>query len=73
MAVDFNFLGLDPVDPPMLGGRDQDTEDAFCQRLLLLGAKWFDSNERRGFIAGLAEDDDSDVEAFRRGSSRRRP
>ncbi|KAB5535364.1 hypothetical protein GE09DRAFT_358967 [Coniochaeta sp. 2T2.1] len=66
-AVDFNFLGLDPVDPPMLRDRDQDTEDAFCQRLLLLGAKWFDSDERRGFIAGLAEDDDSDVEAFRQG------
>lgn len=38
-AVDFDFLGLDPVDPPMLRDRDQDTEDVFCQRLLLLGAK----------------------------------
>ena len=66
-AVDFDFLGLDPVDPPMLRDRDQDAEDAFCQRLLLLGAKWFDSDERRGFIAGLAEDDESCIDELRAG------
>ncbi|KAJ9144368.1 hypothetical protein NKR19_g6482 [Coniochaeta hoffmannii] len=63
-ALDFDFLGLDPVDPPMLRDRDQDAEDALCQRLLLLGAKWFDSDQRRGFIAGLAEDDDRAVTAL---------
>ncbi|OIW30176.1 hypothetical protein CONLIGDRAFT_714572 [Coniochaeta ligniaria NRRL 30616] len=57
-AVDFDFLGLDPVDPPPLRDRDQDAEDALCRRLLLLGAKWFDSDERRGFVADLEDDDD---------------
>lgn len=66
-ALDFDFLGLDPVDPPVLRDRDQEAEDTLCQRLLLLGAKWFDSDQRRGFIAGLTEDDDSDVSALRRG------
>ncbi|OIW29829.1 hypothetical protein CONLIGDRAFT_631903 [Coniochaeta ligniaria NRRL 30616] len=66
-ALDFDFLGLDPVDPPMLRDRDQDAEDALCQRLLLLGAKWFDSDQRRGFIAGLTEDDDRDVLALTYG------
>ncbi|KAB5533641.1 hypothetical protein GE09DRAFT_1144627 [Coniochaeta sp. 2T2.1] len=66
-AVDFDFLGLDPVDPPRLRDRDQDAEDALCRRLLLLGAKWFDSDERRGFVAGLEDGDDSDVEGLMEG------
>lgn len=66
-ALDFDFLGLDPVDLPMLRDRDQDKEDALCQRLLLLGAKWFDSDARRGFISGLMEDDDRDLIAVEAG------
>ncbi|KAH8907727.1 hypothetical protein BR93DRAFT_958295 [Coniochaeta sp. PMI_546] len=59
-AVDFDFLGLDPVDPPLLRDRDQDAEDALCRRLLLLGAKWFDSQDRMSFVAGLEENDNVD-------------
>ncbi len=39
-AVDFEFLGLDPLDPPMERSPDQADEDRFCKKLLLLGAKW---------------------------------
>jgi hypothetical protein len=66
-ALDCDFLGLDPVDLPMLRDRDQDAEDALYQRLLLLGAKWFDSDARRDFIFGLMEDDDTDLTAVRAG------
>jgi hypothetical protein len=45
-AIDFEFLNLDPIDPPLKRLEDQATEDAFCQRLLLLGAKWWDSEKR---------------------------
>lgn len=45
-AIDFDFLGLDPTDPPSKRLDDQVAEDAFCQRLLRLGAKWWDSEER---------------------------
>ncbi|KAK2600980.1 hypothetical protein N8I77_010468 [Diaporthe amygdali] len=66
-GLDFEFLGLDPVDPPMQRDPDQDAEDAFCQRLLLLGAKWFDSNQRHGFVAGVAADDDLAICALEAG------
>lgn len=52
-AVDFDFLGLDPLDPPLRRPRDQDAEDAFCRRLLLLGAKWWDSEARYHFLVTL--------------------
>lgn len=45
-AMDFEFLGLDPLDPPMKRLPDDSEEDVFCQRLLLLGAKWWDSEAR---------------------------
>jgi hypothetical protein len=45
-AIDFEFLGLNPLDPPVERLDDQAAEDAFCQRLLLLGAKWWDSEAR---------------------------
>ena len=31
-------------------GEDDDDEDTFCQRLLLLGAKWWDSESRYQFV-----------------------
>ena len=31
-------------------GREDDEEDTFCQRLLLLGAKWWDSEKRYQFV-----------------------
>jgi hypothetical protein len=45
-AIDFEFLGLNPLDPPEKRLEDQSAEDPFCQRLLLLGAKWWDSEAR---------------------------
>lgn len=54
-ALDFEFVGLDPLDPPAHREHDQGAEDEFCQRLLLLGAKWWDSEERYFFVAGLEQ------------------
>ena len=64
LGLDFEFLGLDPVNLAMHRDTDQDSEDVLCQRLLLLGAKWFDSSQRRGFVAGVAEGDERDLMAI---------
>ena len=61
-AIDFEFLGLDPLDPPLERLASQDAEDAFCQRLLLLGAKWWDSEARYSIV--------SEIEAGATGSQR---
>ncbi|GIZ48741.1 hypothetical protein CKM354_001179100 [Cercospora kikuchii] len=45
-AVDFEFLDMNPLDPPLRRDTNQTSEDEFCQQLLLLGAKWYDSEER---------------------------
>lgn len=37
-AIDFEFLGLRPLDPSVEHLDNQAAEDALCQRLLLLGA-----------------------------------
>ncbi|KAL3424562.1 hypothetical protein PVAG01_03843 [Phlyctema vagabunda] len=42
-AMDFEFLGLDPLDTPLERLKDQNAEDVLSQRLLLLGEKWWDS------------------------------
>ena len=67
--VDFVFLGLSTVNPPSKrdgGNRSvekepadvmQLREDAFCQRLLLLGAKWWDSEERCRFVSRVGGGD----------------
>jgi hypothetical protein len=68
-ALDFDFLGLDSVHPPMRRDPDQDAEDKLCERLLLLGAKWFDSQERYQFVAGVAEDYDPDILALEAGKA----
>lgn len=67
MALDFEFLGLNAVNLSMTRDANQGAEDGLCQRLLLLGAKWFDSNQRRAFVAGVAEDDDRDINALEAG------
>lgn len=38
-AIDFEFLGLRPLDPSVEHLDNQAAEDALCQHLLLLGAK----------------------------------
>jgi hypothetical protein len=45
-AIDFEFLGLNALEPVVNRLEDQVAEDAFCRRLLLTGAKWWDSEER---------------------------
>ena len=55
-AIDFDFLGISRFDPPLDRAATPSEEDDFCQRLLLLGAKWFDSESRCRIIAGLRED-----------------
>ena len=45
-AIDFSFLGLDPLNSQPNRDSDQSSEDAYAQQLLLLGAKWWDSKER---------------------------
>lgn len=52
-AIDFEFLGLNPLDPPLKCLDNQVAEDAFCQRLLLLGAKWWDSEARYSIVSEL--------------------
>ncbi|KAL9106049.1 MAG: hypothetical protein Q9227_008892 [Pyrenula ochraceoflavens] len=70
-AIDFDFLGLDRLNPPLRrsspllstinqssDGRtaisnDQDSEDTFCRQLLLLGAKWWDSEFRYSLVSHL--------------------
>jgi hypothetical protein len=44
--ADFDFLMLDRQAPQMLRYARREEEDEFCQKLLLLGAKWWDSFER---------------------------
>jgi len=66
-ALDFDFLGLDSIHPPMRRDPDQHAEDKLCQRLLLLGAKWFDSYDRYTFVAGVAEDHDPSILALEAG------
>lgn len=52
-SVDFEFLDLNPLDPPMKRLGDQNLENKFCKRLLLLGAKWWDSEARYGVVSQL--------------------
>lgn len=68
-APDFDFLGLDRIHPPMRRDRNQDAEDDLCQRLLMLGAKWFDSYNRYRFIAGVAEDSYDYIHALETGKA----
>lgn len=58
--ADIDFLSLDRMDPPTLRYEDPKEEDAFCQRLLLLGAKWWDSLERYWLLNG----EDVDIPAL---------
>jgi hypothetical protein len=66
--VDIGFLGIDPVNPRLNRDPDQDAEDQFCQQLLLLGAKWFDSLQRYEFVAGIADDDEQCALALEAGA-----
>ena len=61
-AIDFEFLGLDPLDPPSRRLSDQAAEDVFCQRLLLLRAKWWDSEARYDVVSAIEDEAQGDLE-----------
>ncbi len=63
-AVDLEFLGLDPLDPPHKRLPNQANGDAFCQRLLLLGAKWWDNEDRHKLLAAATRTDGESPEAI---------
>src|SRR5207248_2319555 len=60
-AVDFDFLNLSRLNPPSSRATDPKAEGEFCRRLLLLGAKWFDSESRYKFMARVREGEHSAV------------
>ena len=66
-AVDFEYLSLDPLNPPLQRRFDKAEEDAFCQKLLLLGAKWWDSEARWQLIRLAANGDSAADQAIERG------
>jgi hypothetical protein len=72
-ALDFDFLGLDHVNPPLRRYPNQDAEDKLCQRLLLLGTKWFDSRDRYGFVSNVADDNEPEILALEAGEAQVRP
>ena len=68
--VDFTFLGLSTTDPPLKRPSHSTIrnyeeavakEDKFCQRLLLLGAKWWDSPSRYHLISVYQAEDPNAV------------
>jgi hypothetical protein len=59
--VHFEFLSLSRVDPPKSRAATPETEYGFCQRLLLPGAKWFDSEDRYRFMCFLEEESDQAI------------
>lgn len=66
-AIDFSFLSLDPLDPPfsrltvpkigdnILQDNLVESEDKFCQQLLMLGAKWWDSEARYSIVVAIKD------------------
>lgn len=48
--ADFDFLGLNRLDPPKKRHATRQEEDDFAQRLLLLGGKWWDSPARHALF-----------------------
>jgi hypothetical protein len=58
---DFDFLRLNPLDPPLRRSADHDAEDDFCRALLRLGATWWNSEARHAFVSKLEY---ADEEAF---------
>lgn len=63
-GLDFRFLGLDLLDPPLKRDDDQVAEDTFCQQLLMLGAKWWDSECRYEFLQSIKDCEGRSREAY---------
>lgn len=54
---DFEFLNLSRIHPPKTRVPDSQSEDEFCQKMLLLGAKWYDSLSRFYFLKRVDRND----------------
>jgi hypothetical protein len=61
-VADFNFLELDRLNPDLKRHKTREEEDAFCERLLLLGAKWWDSVARHWLFNNPDQDDASELD-----------
>ncbi|KAF1829869.1 hypothetical protein BDW02DRAFT_126743 [Decorospora gaudefroyi] len=61
-VADFQFMGLDRLHPPLLRHQTPEEEDAFSKRLLVLGAKWWDSVARHWLLS--PDNPDPDIEAL---------
>lgn len=60
---DFEYLHLNPLDPPLRRDPEQGAEDEFCRGLLRLGATWWDSEARRDFVKKLEHGHEEAIEA----------
>lgn len=56
-----------PSTRPCTGIPTKNVEDEECQRLLLLGAKRFDSYNRYGFVTNLADNEEREIEDLEDG------
>lgn len=65
--VDFAYLGLSTTEPEQQRNESEDDEDKFCQRLLLIGATWWDSEKRYECIDLFAGGVQPWVDAIDRG------
>jgi hypothetical protein len=54
--TEFNFLDLDRFNPPIRRHETREKEDVFCQKLLLLGAKWCDCMRRSHLLTSEKTD-----------------
>jgi hypothetical protein len=61
-VADFDFLKLDRLNPKMKRHETREEEDAFCQRLLSLGAKWWDSMARHWLLNNPDQEDTSELD-----------
>lgn len=59
----FDFLHLDPLNPPLRRNADQEAEDGLCRALLRLGATWWDSEARRTLVRDLEHGDEETHQA----------
>lgn len=66
-AADFDFLDLDPVDPPATRLASQDQEDDFCKKLLRLGARPWPTLERFRNAMGAIDNDSLFLDLMRDG------
>ncbi|KAF2119147.1 hypothetical protein BDV96DRAFT_487301, partial [Lophiotrema nucula] len=63
-GLDLEFLCLDRLHPPIERFSTQNEEDEFCKKMLMLGAKWWDSLSRHYLVTGAQEGEEDCEEAL---------